>query len=133
MSTVKLSLSIVLQGRTMYSQEEAKALEKSNGSGYDLHKVIVTDKKNKVTEVLNIRTRRSRPATQSINLSQEAYDYMTSNEVPSFAPRICTSKGAKAVENWWKRQPAKDKLILHLNEICSSLGGVSYTYQVFDD
>lgn len=135
MSNIKLSLSIVLLGSTMYSQEEAKALEQEkSGKGYNSFSLTIDsmEKKKMVKETLHVKVRNSRPASQSINISQEAYDYMISKEAPEFAIPLA-KKAKRPVDRFWRSLPDTAKLNLHLNEICKSLGGTSYTYQVFED
>ena len=84
MSEVKLSLSIKLPGRVMYSQEEAKALEQQGLAGFTKHSLVVEmykrmGKKVKVDkETIHFKTRNTIPAIQNINISKDAYDYMSS-------------------------------------------------------
>lgn len=125
MNEIKVSLSIVLQGSIMYSQEQAKALEKEKvGTGYDTFNVRVEGLKDgkKDAETITIKTRKSKPASQSLNLSMDAYDYMTGKEAPYFV---------KAKD--WERLTKKQRLEAHLKRICEELGGVSFTYAVLDN
>lgn len=125
MNEIKVSLSIVLQGSIMYSQEQAKALEEEKvGTGYDTFSMRVESLKNgkKDAETITVKTRKCKPAGQSLNLSMDAYEYMIGKEAPYFVkPRD------------WKRLTKKQKLEAHLKRICEGLGGVSFTYVVFDN
>lgn len=126
MNEIKVSLSIVLQGSTMYSQEQAKALEKEKvGTGYDTFSMRVEGKKSdgkKDVQTITVKTRKSKPASQSLNLSMDAYNYMVSNEAPYFVkPRD------------WERLTKKQRLEAHLKRIVEELGGVSFTYAVLDN
>ena len=125
MNEIKVSLSIVLQGSTMYSQEQAKALEEEKvGTGYDTFSVGVESLKDgeKNTETITVKTRKRKPASQSLNLSMDAYNYMVSNEAPYFVkPRD------------WERLTKKQRLEAHLKRIVEELGGVSFTYAVLDN
>ena len=47
---IKVSLSVVLQGRTMLSQEAAKALEEQGLAGYDEFNMEVSDEKVRTEE-----------------------------------------------------------------------------------
>lgn len=126
MNEIKVSLSIVLQGSIMYSQEQAKALEKEKvGTGYDTFNMRVESKKSDGKEdvqTITVKTRKSKPASQSLNLSMDAYNYMVSSEAPYFVkPRD------------WERLTKKQRLEAHLKRIVEELGGVSFTYAVLDN
>lgn len=125
MNEIKVSLSIVLQGSIMYSQEQAKALEKEKvGTGYDTFNMRVEDLKDgkKDAKTITVKTRKCKPAGQSLNLSMDAYDYMTGKETPYFV---------KARD--WERLTKKQRLEAHLKRIVEELGGVSFTYAVLDN
>lgn len=125
MNEIKVSLSIVLQGSIMYSQEQAKALEKEKvGTGYDTFNMRVKSLKDgkKDAETITVKTRKCKPAGQSLNLSMDAYDYMTGKEAPYFV---------KARN--WKKLTKKQRLEAHLKRIVEELGGVSFTYAVLDN
>ena len=128
MSEVKLSLSIKLPGRVMLSQEGAKALEQQGLAGFTKHSLVVEmhkrmGKKVKVDkETIHFKTRNTIPAIQNINISKDAYDYMTSKECPSFmSPKD------------WGRMSKVKKLEAHLNEIAESRGGTVLHYHIFED
>lgn len=123
---IKVSLSVTLQGSVMLSQEQAKALEKEKeGTGYDTFNMRVEGKKSdgkKDVQTITVKTRKSKPASQSLNLSMDAYNYMVSNEAPYFVkPRD------------WERLTKKQRLEAHLKRIVEELGGVSFTYAVLDN
>ena len=123
MSEIKMSVSITLQGGVMLTQAEAEQLEKNKvGTGYGLTRIKVKDKKGNA-DVLNVRTRKSRTATQTISMYKEAYEYMISRD-------SCPSSIKQFV--WVKMKPVQ-RLEAHLDLVCKSLGGISYTYKVFDD
>ena len=50
---IKVSLSVVLQGRTMLSQEAAKALEEQGLAGYDEFNMEVSDAKGQNREEIH--------------------------------------------------------------------------------
>ena len=125
MNEIKVSLSIVLQGSIMYSQEQAKALEEEKvGTGYDAFSMRVEGLKKgkKDTETITVKTRKCKPAGQSLNLSMDAYEYMIGEEAPYFVkPRD------------WGRLTKKQRLETHLKRIAEGLGGVSFTYAILDN
>ncbi|WCF56936.1 hypothetical protein PhiCrAssBcn5_97 [Bacteroides phage PhiCrAssBcn5] len=125
MNEIKVSLSIVLQGSTMYSQEQAKALEEEKvGTGYDTFSMRVEGLKDgkKNTETITVKTRKCKPAGQSLNLSMDAYEYMIGKEAPHFVKARV-----------WERLTKKQRLEAHLKRIVEGLGGVSFTYAVLDN
>ena len=122
---IKVSLSVTLSGSVMYSQEQAKALEKEKeGTGYDTFNMRVEGLKNgkKDAETITVKTRKCKPAGQSLNLSMDAYNYMIGEEAPYFVkPRD------------WERLTKKQRLETHLKRIAEGLGGVSFTYAILDN
>ena len=122
---IKVSLSVVLQGSIMYSQEQAKALEEEKvGTGYDAFSMRVEGLKKgkKDTETITVKTRKCKPAGQSLNLSMDAYEYMIGEEAPYFVkPRD------------WEKLTKKQRLEAHLRRIVEGLGGVSFTYAILDN
>lgn len=125
MNEIKVSLSIVLQGSIMYSQEQAKALEKEKvGTGYDTFNMRVEGLKDgkKDAKTITVETRKCKPANQSLNLSVDAYNYMIGKEAPYFV---------KARD--WERLTKKQRLEAHLKRIVEELGRVSFTYAVLDN
>ena len=125
MNDVKVSLSIILQGGVMYSQEQAKALEEEKvGTGYDAFSMRVEGLKKgkKDAETITVKTRKCKPAGQSLNLSVDAYNYMIGEEAPYFVkPKD------------WERLTKKQRLEVHLRRIVEGLGGVSFTYAILDN
>lgn len=141
---IKVSLNVALPGRTMFSKEEClktiqKEVTKKSKSGKIYKKTIevqvedwdkcdsntlkVTDSQSKKSEVITFHTRRSKPATQTINIRKEAYDYMTdANECPSWVKPFV-----------WKKMNKTKRLESHLQRTVEHLGGTSYTYRVYED
>ena len=144
MSEIKLSLSIELQGSTMFSKEEClktarRVIEKKIKAGkiykktievkvedwnkMEKHTMRVTDEGGTNPEIITFHTRKCKPAMQSLNMGKEAYEYMIDkNSCPSW------SKPGK-----WAAMSEKERLEAHLQRTVEHLGGVSYTYQVFED
>lgn len=140
MSEIKLSLSIELRGSTMFSKEKClkttqETITTKNGRKRTVTKVVedwdkmekhtmrVTDTNGTNPEIITFHTRKCKPATQSLNMSKEAYEYMIDKDsCPSW------SKPGK-----WAAMSEKERLEAHLQRTVEHLGGVSYTYQVFED
>lgn len=140
---IKVSLNIILQGRVMLSKDEClkttqkEIIKKNNKTGKSYKKTIneiVEDlsKMDKSTikvsengrnnEVITIYTRKCKPATQSINLYKDTYDYMVSKECPEWSK-----------VSIWNQMSKKTKLEAHLKRIAEHLGGKLESYQIFED
>jgi len=69
-------------------------------------------------------------AKQKVTMCKEAYDYMTSNEVPSwFVPY----KPLRERQKTWGNLTETARLELHLARTCRHFGGKSFTYQIIDE
>ena len=144
MSEIKVNLSIVLPGRTLLSKEEClkttqKVIEKKLKNGKVIKKTITAQvedwsKMHKHTmrvegangsnpEIITFHTRQSRPALQSLNMNKEAYEYMIDKN--------CCPSWVKPSR--WAAMGEKERLESHLQRTVEHLGGVSYTYKVFED
>lgn len=140
---IKVSLNITLPGRVMLSKDEClkttqkEIIKKNNKTGKSYKKIITEvvedlSKMDKSTikvsengrnnEVLTIYTRKCKPATQSINLCKDTYDYMTSKECPEWCK-----------VSVWNQMGKKAKLEAHLKKIAEHLGGKLESYQIFED
>ena len=181
MSDVKVNLTIIVPGATMMSEQEcSKQLRKPviNKKGkyagkqardkkgkllwyyekvpdltkYDKNELKVRSSEKKgETEVLTYYTRKCREARQVINISQEAYDYFISSEVPygyhapkSFKPYSpIKSHMDRKTKKWidgtpievqaWRVASLEQRLEWHLNSIAESLKGKVASYKVFND
>lgn len=138
MSETKVSLYVKLPGRVMYSKEECikekkeRIVRVKGKKTKVVEEIVDNDKLERNTlelrnegevETYTYYTRKSRPASQTINLTKEAYDYMTDrNSCPEWskAPR-------------WVNMNKKERLELHLKNIMEQLGGVSFSYKVLDE
>lgn len=130
MDNVKLNLKITLPGRVLMSEKECSKNPKNN---YELHslKIDTMNKKKRVTETINYRTRKCYTASKSINICKDAYNYMTgkaknkkedSSNCPSWA-----------IPNKWFYLSKSERLEAHLKRIMEHFGGISYSYQIFED
>lgn len=109
----------------MYSQEQAEALEeKKAGTGHDTFSMRVEALENgkKDAGTITVKTRKCKPAGQSLNLGMDAYEYMTGKEAPYFVK-----------PGDWEKLTRKQRLEAHLKRICEELGGASFTYAVLDN
>lgn len=140
-TSIKVNLSIVLQGRTMLSEQECSKQLKDTIVKKGKKKIItktVYNKENNTEnrifldykdndgirhrEPLFFMTRNTIPCKKSINISKEAYDYMVSSECPEWA---------KPGE--WKQLSRIKRLTAHMQRICENERGISFEFQIFDD
>lgn len=141
-TSIKVNLSIVLQGSTMMSEQECskqlieykynkftKKKEKVISRAYDTDKVTPNrlfldykDASGRHKEPIYFMTRNTIPAKKSVNINKEAYNYMTSVECPEWA---------KLGE--WKQLSKENRLKAHLQRMCEAEGGISFEYQIFED
>lgn len=128
MSNIKLSVTIELPGSTMMSPQECG----ENPENYNRVRILLSvkhwDKKTKKAfykvEPLEFKTRKCVPAQQSINMTDEAYEYMTSQACPEWY-YLGVGK--------WKKLSKIERLEQHLERTCKALKGISYTYVVFGE
>lgn len=143
MSEIKVNLSIVLPGRIMLSTQDCVKksikrtfvrkgkrkfykdvyVEEEDTSKMIPHHMVLWEDRNKPKEHLFFYTRDSIPAKQSINISKEAYEYMVDKDSCPEWERLGT----------WVKKSRVARLESHLQRICESKGGLSYTYQIFED
>lgn len=143
---IKVSLTVILEGAVMYSKKECskvikrEVVKKNYRTGKVYKKIVseysedtdmmnkntltITDRKGKNPETITFYTRKSKPATQCINICPEAYNYMTSNECPEW----CRDK-----KRVWSKLTARQRLEQHLEKIAEQLGGKVLNYKIFDE
>lgn len=125
MNVTKLTANIELPGSVMFGKE---ACQKSPKELTEYNCLIAEDRirKGRKTEYkkekLTFFTRKCVSALQVINMSEEAYQYMISNEVPSFSNR-----------STWMKMSKEQRLVAHLNETAAYLGGKLASYCVYPD
>lgn len=137
MDNIKLRLSLSVPGAQMLSRQECL---KNPKDSYDIDKMSVRyttgeGRRRKVrTDILVIKTRKSRQARHNINICNEAYDYMISDDTPP-APkysRIVKSKKGAPV-SIWSTMSVSERLKVHLDLIAKDFNATDYTYEVLDD
>lgn len=173
MNTIKLSLTISVQGADMLSEQEcSKQLKKpvifKKGkyagkpvlkNGHPIYKTINVpdfDKHDEniirvsykdpethrtVWEDIHFYTRKCKEVEQVINMTDEAYNYFISKEVPDGykapyefkADRKLWKKGINPTTQAWMQLSQEQKLMWHLTRIAEDKHGVVKSYKVFDD
>lgn len=124
-NVTKISLTINLEGGTLVRKSEpevikytvtAKDIEPSKKwRGKDGLKVVSKGTHKHYSLV-------AKPASQHINMTEEAYKYMISSECPYWSkPKV------------WNNLSEKERLEAHLQRIAEHLGGTVISYKVFED
>lgn len=62
------------------------------------------------------------PCSKNIKMTYDAYDYMTSTEIPVWYHK-----------KDWKRLTPTQRLELHLQRTCNANNGTSFTYSILED
>lgn len=111
----------------------------------DRHSLRVTyrdeELKKKVVDIIHFGTRKCKPAKQVLNICEESYRYMISNEVPegfvrphSFIPnKSMLKKGVNATAQAWRIKSPKERLEWHLERIAASMNGKVEDYLILND
>lgn len=165
MYNIKVSLTIELPGGTILSKQEClKQLRKpvtnitgkqvikkgipqfttetvEDWSKCDKHILKVYNKVKKETEYKPYYTRKSIPARQHMDISQEAYESMVSDSYPEgykapfgFKPdKELSKKGYGLTQQAWMKLSEDEKLMWHFQRIAADLGGEVADYSVLDD
>ena len=144
---VKVRLSMSVPGAQMLSSQECDKNPKDN---YNVETVMVefVTKKGKLhKENITIRTRKQRLVKQSLNISKEAYNYMTAADQPPterLAKKVYLTRTVGKGKNgkpqkvttestvWAQMSPMK-RLHWHMARTAESLGAVDYQFEVFND
>lgn len=107
----------------------------------DKHIIKVYDNVRKEYQLIHYFTRKSVPARQSINMSYEAYEYMTGNNFPEgyqaphdFMPnKTLLKKGFSRTQQAWMSLSENEKLMWHFNRIADDRHGRVVDYIVYQD
>lgn len=144
----KVNLSLSIPGAIMLTQEECDKDPKKN---YNIETITVKSKAKKGKthkENITIRTRKNRVVKQSMNISKEAYDYMTAaNQPPTekLAKKLIVTKIVGKDKNgkpkkiatestvWAAQFNAVKRLDWHMARIAESLGAIDYKFEILDD
>lgn len=122
MNDIKISVTFIIPGRQMYSEQAANSLQEDSNSGYEENiQEYITKNKKKVS--IKYLTRKSIPARQSIKMTEEAYYYMTGKD-------SCPEWERKSN---WLRMSKRQRLKSHFDKIKEDLHAYEYSYEIFED
>lgn len=140
MNEIKLSLSIILPGSTMFSKEEClkttrKVKVLKNGKKIfkkeyvedpekvTAHTILVEGSKKGKPEAIHYTTRKARPVKQVINIGKEGYDGLVHNIPAKFRRK----------KQEWLKLPEKLRVNFNVYGLAESLGGIVDSYVIFED
>lgn len=131
MAEIKVSLTVTLQGRVMMSEQECSKNPKQNYNEFDVK--VATSRKGKSPKIdtYHVRTRKTKSASQHLNINLDAYETMTAKDNKKAADAMNCPYWSSPAK--WFPLSKKQRLEAHLQRICEGLGGTSYTYEVFED
>lgn len=128
----KLSLTLVLPGSIMVSQQVA---ENKPEELTEEHKVLFKSyksKKDKSPEVITFRTRKSIPAKQVLKMTQEAYEAMLEESTsPKYNKVIAKIKGK--LIRVWDTMSGDARIKKHCELIAHDMGAIDFSYNILDD
>lgn len=148
MSEIKVRLSMSVPGAQMLSSQECDKNPKRNYNTETITMEFHTKKGKIHKEPIVIKTRKCRLVKQSLNISKEAYDYMTDETQPpteKLARKLFVTtivgkgkngkpkKDMKETTVWAHLFTPMKRLDWHMARIAESLGAVHYEFEVFDD
>lgn len=125
MNDNKLSLTFVLPGSTIVSSQVCEENPKENISKKSKSK----GKKPKVTYV---QVRKTKNASQHINISKEAYLYMLNTPTNAKLARVVKVIRNKAMRAW-DLLPENTRLKHHFDLMAHDLHAVSYSYELIEE
>lgn len=122
-NNIKISLTIELEGSTLIRKSEPEVLnyvvtKKDLSAKHNIKDGNKVIKRKKIEYYPLV----AKPAAMHINICQEAYEYMISNECPSWIkPKV------------WAVMNSQARLESHLVRICQHHKGHSFTYVILED
>lgn len=113
----KISLTLILPGSTMVSQQVAENKPRER-------------KLNRKSKA--VRIRRSIPAKQVMKLSKEAYKAMLEEPTDPKYNRI-VSKAKDKLVRYWDTMSKDNRIRKHCESIAHDLGAIDFTYNILED
>lgn len=148
MTEVKVRLSMNVPGAQLLSSQECDKNPKKNYNVETITVEFMTKKGKLHKENIIVRTRKRRLVKQLMNISKEAYNYMTAADQPPterLAKKLYITKTIGKAKNgkpkkvttettvWAHQFTPMKRLNWHMARIADSLGAVDYEFEVLDD
>lgn len=122
-NTIKISMTVIMLGSVMVRSSNSENIsfildnKDDNPNDYD-RKYKGTTRHGEIKHY----SKTPKNCSQHLSISQDAYDSMTSQEVPYWSNK-----------HTWGRMSKKQRLEAHLQRISEDLNGLRYTYEVLDN
>ena len=128
----KLSLTFVLPGSTMISQQVAENKPEELTEEHKMLFKSYKSKKDKGPDVITFRTRKSIPAKQVLKISQEAYEAMLEESTsPKYNKVIAKVKGK--LIRVWDTMSEDARIKKHCAIIAHDLGATDFTFNILGE
>lgn len=128
----KLSLILILPGGTLVSQQVA---ENKPEEFTEEQKIVLRNyksKKNKEPEVVAFKTRKSLPARQVLEMSQEAYEAMLETSTSSKYNKVVAKSKGRPIRVW-DTMSEDARIRKHCELIAHDMGAIDFSFNVFED
>lgn len=129
MAEPKLSLTLVLQGGTMVSQQVA---EKNQKECMDDNTIIIYDSKTKKKEIIKFNTRKNNTAKQVIKMYKEAYEAMLKDSPSIKFNKVVSKKKGKLIRVW-DTMSEDARIKEHCKLIAHDMKAISFDYFILED
>ena len=128
----KLSLILVLPGSIMVSQQVAENKPEELTEEHKMLFKSYKSKKNKGTEVITLRTRKSIPVKQVLKMSQEAYEAMLEEPTnPKYNKVVAKVKGK--LIRVWDTMSEESRIKKHCELIAHDMNALDFSFNVLED
>lgn len=128
----KLSLTLVLPGSIMVSQQAAENKPKELTEECKMFFKSSKSKKNKSSEVITFRVRKSIPAKQVLKMSKEAYEAMLEEPTnPKYNKVVAKVKGK--LIRVWDTMSEDARIKKHCELIAHDRDAIDFSYHVLED
>lgn len=129
MTEPKLSLTLILPGSIMVSQQVA---ENKPEELTEEHKMVFKNYKSKKTKAITFRTRKSIPARQVLKMSQEAYENMLRESTSPKYNRIVAKSKNKLIKVW-DTMTENIRIKKHCEIIAHDMGAIDFNFNILRD
>lgn len=125
----KLSLTLIIPGGIMVSQQEA---ENKPEEFTEPQQIKFKNSKTKKLEVVTFRTRKAYPARQVLKMSKEAYEGMLEEPTSSKYNKIVGKIKGKTMRVW-DTMSEDARIKMHCEKIAHDRNAIEFYYNILGD
>ena len=132
----KVRLNFLVPGARMLSSQVCEENPKEN---YEVSKLTVRDVKGsgknqrEVFKTITVRTRKNELVTRSINICEDAYNYMIHTPTDNKLSRpVKFNNAGEPIKRVWDNLSKKERLKKHFDLMAHDFGAKSYTFEILD-